>query len=442
MRSRRLAYGVVGGMATAVVLGLAQGPIPLSGNTTPAAQPAAGPVLLARAVLPADTFAEGPRSGAAITPATNNGRTSPFDRQPVQGFSGILNNGDGTFSMLSDNGYGAKGNSADFNLRVYTVRPNWKTKAGGAGGVDVVSFIELSDPDRLVPFPIVNQNTAGRVLTGADFDLESVRRTVDGTLWFGEELGPYLLHTDAKGKLLDAPIPLPIPGQLEWWMLSGGQRFVRSPDHPDFVSLPDQDARNRASNLPSSRGFEGMALSADGSKLYPMLEGPLRADENRTRLLVSEFDLAARRYTGAIWYYRLESPAHNIGDMTAINATQFLVIERDNNEGAAAAFKKVFLVDMARQDQGYAYKTEVVDLLAIADPDGISGSDARAVRLGNPFGMPFVTIESVLMLDPQTMVIVNDNNYPFSNGRRPGSPDDNEFIQIRLPQPLNVTSYR
>ena len=26
--------------------------------------------------------------------------------------------------------------------------------------------------------------------------------------------------------------------------------------------------------------------------------------------------------------------------------------------------------------------------------------------------------------------MTNDNNYPFSSGRRPGAPDDNELIQV------------
>jgi hypothetical protein len=55
-----------------------------------------------------------------------------------------------------------------------------------------------------------------------------------------------------------------------------------------------------------------------------------------------------------------------------------------------------------------------------------------AVGLGDPFGMPFTTIESVLVRDATTLLIVNDNNYPFSVGRRPGVPDDTEFVLIRL----------
>ncbi len=32
--------------------------------------------------------------------------------------------------------------------------------------------------------------------------------------------------------------------------------------------------------------------------------------------------------------------------------------------------------------------------------------------------------------------VLDDNNYPFSNGRVPGQPDPNEFIILRLDRPL------
>jgi hypothetical protein len=38
--------------------------------------------------------------------------------------------------------------------------------------------------------------------------------------------------------------------------------------------------------------------------------------------------------------------------------------------------------------------------------------------------------------DRRTLVIANDNNFPFSSGRRTGAPDDNEIIQVRLPRPI------
>jgi myo-inositol-hexaphosphate 3-phosphohydrolase len=161
------------------------------------------------ASLPADTFAEGPPSGSAITGNTN-GRTVPFAKQPVQGFSGVQFADDNSFWFLSDNGFGAKNNSADYLLRIYRIDPSFRgAEVGGDGSAKVLDFIQLSDPDRKVPFEIVNENTSDRLLTGADFDVESIAIAADGTIWIGDEFGPYLLHFDATGKLLDAPIPTP-----------------------------------------------------------------------------------------------------------------------------------------------------------------------------------------------------------------------------------------
>ena len=86
-------------------------------------------------------------------------------------------------------------------------------------------------------------------------------------------------------------------------------------------------------------------------------------------------------------------------------------------------------------------KTELVDLMTIRDPSRISGSNANGdVGLGDTFSMPFTTIEDVLVLDARTLLVINDNNYPFSIGRHvgAGAPDDNEFVRIRLPKALNL----
>ncbi len=178
-----------------------------SSNSNPSEQPPEKPRLFGRAVLPASTFAEGPASGEFA--ANGNGVSVPFAQQPVQGFSAVLDNGDGSYRVMTDNGYGTLENSADFHLRVYTVRPSFKTKQGGAGTLAVDSFFELRDPDKKVPFAITHHFTEERILTGADFDIESMQRAPDGTFWFGDEFGPFLLHTDDTGKLLEAPIPLP-----------------------------------------------------------------------------------------------------------------------------------------------------------------------------------------------------------------------------------------
>lgn len=373
------------------------------------------------AVLPADTFAPGPTSGQFISPA--NGSVPPYlDQQPVQGVSSVLAAAGGGYLVMSDNGFGSQPNSADYVLRMYRIGTDFRTRQGGTGTIAVDSHITLHDPDRRIGFPIVADaefypptNTipvdpairGGRLLTGADFDIESVREAPDGTFWFGDEFGPFLLHTDRTGRLLEAPYPLP---------------GVRAPQNP-FLG-------GGTPNLPSSRGFEGMAITPNGRMLYPMLEGALTTDSDQRRLIISEFDLRHSRYTGRQLFYRMESSAHAIGDLTAVNNKRFLVIERDGFQGSQAAFKKVFLVDVTEVDQeGFLVKREVADLLNIRDPDNLGGQ-------GPIFRFPFTTIESVIPFDRQTIGVLNDNNYPFSSGRTPGLPDPNEFIILRLDAPL------
>jgi hypothetical protein len=174
-----------------------------------------------------------------------------------------------------------------------------------------------------------------------------------------------------------------------------------------------------------------MAITPNGRKLYPLLEGALTTDTDQRRLLINEFDVDRKQYTAHQWWYRMESSTHAIGDFTAVSDRRFLVIERDNNQGAAARFKKIFLVDLDAVDpEGYLIKREVVDLLSIKDPADLDRNGSQA------FSFPFVTIESVIPLSAVHIGVLNDNNYPFSSGRTPGEPDSNEFIIIRLDQPL------
>jgi hypothetical protein len=371
------------------------------------------------ASLPADTFSPGPTSGQFITPA--NGVTPPFQgRQPVQGFSSVLRTSDGDFLAMIDNGFGSKANSADSILRVYRIAPTFKTKQGGTGSIVVKSFVSLHDPDSRINFAIVadGQFYPGspanipvdpaikrqRLLTGADLDIESMRQAPDGTLWFGDEFGPFLIHTDATGKVLEAPVPLP---------------GVRSPQNP--LGGP--------ANLAASRGFEGMAITRDGKLLYPMLEGPVAGDDP-WKLLIHEFDIRARKYTNHRWSYRLDVAGYSIGDLTAVTDRRLLVIERDDNQGDAAAFKKIFLIDLDLVDaSGFLIKRQVADLLNLADPDRLGGTSAT-------FRFPFQTIEALVILGPDELGVLNDNNYPFSHGRDPSKPDPSEFIVIRLDRPL------
>jgi hypothetical protein len=399
--------------------------------------------LVGFASLPAATFAKGPTSGQFASSA--NGETLPLiDKQPVQGFSAVLPGPEaGTYYVMTDNGFGTKANSPDALLRIYALRPDFRRWNGrgivGSGTVSPVdrttgswrpdfdgrSFLSLRDPDSKIGFPIVADRTyypysgsgpgsaeipvadairKGHLLTGADLDIESMRQDKNGNRWFGDEFGPFLVKTDASGKLLRAAIPLP---------------GVQSPDSPYLDG--------GTANLNRSAGYEGMAINAAGDMLYPMLEGTVSGDPVKS-LRIYEFDVDSESYTGRHWLYALDASGTNIGDMTAVNDHQFIVIERNGTQ--EPRFKKLFLIDLAQVDEaGYAQKTELVDLMNLADPHDLNADGSTL------FTFPFVTIEDVLVLDSRTLLVMNDNNYPGSS-KVEGVPDANEFLQIRLDQPL------
>ncbi len=246
----------------------------------------------------------------------------PFDGQAMQGFSGIKTMDDGSFWTLSDNGFGTKLNSPDAALMLHNVKFDWEN-----GKTEVVKHIFLSDPDKKAPFPIVLEGAEKRYLTGADFDIESIQPVADG-FWIGEEFGPYLLRVDTEGRLTDV-IPTLVDGKP-----------VTSPDNPTITVPGNPTQKLPAFNLKRSGGFEGLAMSKDGAKLYGLLEGPLYLEDgstekagDRTATRIIEFDVASKGWTGRSWLYPLDPQGAAIGDFNMLDETTALVIERDN--GAA-----------------------------------------------------------------------------------------------------------
>ena len=414
--------------------------------------------LLDRAVLPSDSFSPGPTSGQFANGA--NGVVLPLiNKQPVQGFSAVLRGPvKGTYFVMADNGFGAKANSPDALLRVYVLKPDFETgvvnpasRFTGEERTEFTpdSFITLRDPLHKVPFAIVADGinypgtptgggapipvdpsiTANRYLTGADFDIESVRRVPDGTFWFGDEFGPYLLHTDSSGRVLEAPIPLP---NFRGFPSTAGGSEVNP-----LVQAISNPVRTLAANLPDSGGFEGMALNRSGTRLYALLEKAINGDPNRTRVLINEFSLAQRKYTGRTWGYIIDAPANSIGDMTALTDREFVIIERDQGQGNAAdprqtnpaRLKKIFRIDLDVTDvDGNLVKEEVADLMSIYDPRDVADDG----RTNTVFTFPFVTIEDLLVLDNNRLLVINDNNYPGSAGRAFGVSDNDEFIVLHV----------
>ncbi|WP_026619238.1 hypothetical protein M728_000914 [Ensifer sp. WSM1721] len=364
------------------------------------------------------------------------GLSLPFNGQPMQGFSGIKAMEDGSFWSLSDNGFGNKLNSTDAMLMLHHIKIDWD-----AGKIEALETVFLSDPDRKAPFPIVMEGSATRYLTGGDFDVESIQPVADG-FWVGEEFGPYVLKFDTTGKLTDV-ISTTVDGKP-----------VLSPDNPMLTLQADPSKRMPVFNLKRSGGYEGLALSKDGTKLYGLLEGPIWTDNEtveqangRPALRIVELDAAAKTWTGRSWLYPLAEGGEAIGDFNMLDEKTALVIERDNGAGTVdkacadpkdpkpdcfaigSKLKRIYKIEMGEENVGKAVrKIGYIDLLKIADPD-------NRKRQGGGEGyydMPFVTIENVDRVDETHIVVGNDNNLPFSAGRSLDKADDNEFVLLEV----------
>jgi glycerophosphoryl diester phosphodiesterase len=184
-------------------------------------------------------------------------------------------------------------------------------------------------------------------------------------------------------------------------------------------------------NIGGSGGYEGMAINPDKTKLYPLLEKTVVGDPTGS-LRIYEVNAMTGQFEGLKGFYKMESPTNAIGDMTVINANEYLVIERDNGQGAGALFKKIYKIDISKKDaNGFFAKEEVANLLTIQDPNDLNKDGSTTYR------MPFVTIEDVLVIDEKTILVANDNNYPFSLGRPPAI-DNNEMVVLTLDKPLNL----
>jgi hypothetical protein len=368
----------------------------------------------------------------------STGIALPFLGQPLQGFSGFAMDraADGSIYVLTDNGFGSKANSSDAMLFFSRMIPDFET-----GAVTVVETVFLRDPDRKVPFRLTNEAAEERWLTGADFDPESIQ-VVNGEIWIGEEFGPSLLRATMDGRVLGV-YPAEVDGSI-----------VRSPDAPG-LRIPAEAGKDYT--VARSAGFEGMGLQPGTGLLWAMLEKPLRNAEGVPEgsfVRVLAFDPTAGAWTGQSFRLALAEGATAIGDFNFIDATRALVIERDDGEGdpslactgdpapdcfpEPAVLKRVVLIDTADLDaEGFARRIGHIDLMDIADPEGRNRMETAAARdLTGKMTFPFFTIENVMRVDDTHILVANDNNLPFSVGRKPDAAAANEFILLQVPELL------
>lgn len=368
----------------------------------------------------------GPAGSGATTalnslPGRSQGRLTgislPMRGQPRQGYSDIQAMPGDIAWTITDNGFGAKSNSADAMLVLTQFKMDWTNRS-----VRPLKDILLRDPSKRLPTPIANvDGNPKRYLSGADLDPESFR-FVGQSLWIGDEFGPYLIKADRWGRIVKI-IETAIDGER-----------VCAPENPSFANCRHQ--------IKASKGFENMAVLPGDRTLIAMLEGPL---QGATSLKALEFDLRSEKWSGESFDYPLEIATNSVGALTALDANHLLVVERDSREGTPefackpdasdtsscfkepAQFKRLYKVAIDRANNRLV-KQDYIDLLKLRDPRKLTGSKQK----DGVFSMPFWTIEAVTRIGKKDVIIVNDNNFPSSASRQPNKQDANEFVRIDI----------
>ncbi|HUO08543.1 MAG TPA: esterase-like activity of phytase family protein [Phycisphaerae bacterium] len=167
------------------------------------------------------------------------------------------------------------------------------------------------------------------------FDPESIRVAPDGSLWVSDEYGPSVFHFDPNGKRIGI---MKVPPYYQITNLSG---------------KAEVEIQNNNIGRVTNKGFEGLAISPDGSKLIAAMQAPLLQDGgDKTRFTrFAIFDAHTGNLLKEVVYALDASPndpddnssKNSISDIVAINDHEMLVDERDGKKNKT---KLAYIADL------------------------------------------------------------------------------------------------
>jgi hypothetical protein len=243
----------------------------------------------------------------------------------------------------------------------------------------------------------------------ARLDPEAIRVSKDGkSVFIADEYGPYVYQFDrATGQRINS-FALPASFGINNLSAQGAVEI----------------SNNASSGRVTNKGMEGLAITPDGKQLVGFMQSPLAqdgGDGGRANRIVT-IDIATGQVKQYAYDNRVAGKNYNSSEIVALNDHQFLVLERDGKglgDGSVAAFKSIYLVDLAgAQDvsnlSGEAAllakapaKVLFLDIKAALNAAGISNANIPAKLEALAFGAD-VNINGVLT---HTLYIANDNDF-------------------------------
>jgi hypothetical protein len=279
-------------------------------------------------------------------------------------------------------------------------------------------------------------------------DAEGIVAAKDGTIWVSDEYGPLIYHFGSTGMLIETITPgnnfLPKEGSFA----TGKLDFAASDLSISSITGRPDNGRN------DNRGLEGLTITPDGKRLVAILQSPLMQDSGsggtqrntaiNTRILFIDIEPGSVTYgrvTGE-YVYQIAVAAGStitgtdpvtgapivtpevrhmpISEIIAINATKFLVIERDGygrgqteipRDTAVPVYKKVRVLDIAGATNlaGGAYSLEKGATGAAALPFNTLPVDNPATTTINEAVVPCTAADLINLLDTAELAKFNLN---------------------------------
>ncbi len=259
-------------------------------------------------------------------------------------------------------------------------------------------------------------------------DPEGLVRLGDGSFWLAEEYGPSLVHVRSTGEIIERVLPAGLATDLQ--AASYDLRSV----------LPGIIAKRKL-----NRGFESLAISPQEEFLYFMLESALAnpdsdAHKRSRNVRLFKMALASGEIVGE-YLYRLDAPETfagadqktpqsdvKINELVALATDRLLVVE------GIGVTKRLYRIDLAAGQTNIAGSVwdlpeTLPSLEQIEDPvtsDVVPLTKVLAFDAGVELpGVLPKKIEGLAILDEQTLLLVNDNDFGIEG-------DGTRFVTLRL----------
>ena len=260
-------------------------------------------------------------------------------------------------------------------------------------------------------------------------DTEGVAVLPDGGFWVSDEFGPSLVRLDSGGRVLRRLVP-------EGTELDGAV-------YPVEACLPAIAARRQL-----NRGFEAIALSADGRWLFVAFQSPLAhpdesAHERGRHVRLWRLDLATGE-VAAQYLYPLDPPETfrrdrdrgplersdlKISELCAVGSDSLLVLERGSETTRIYRVTPGEECALPSEHLKVATRPTVEELSAA---DGGPGLPVLAKHLlFDTDDAPEVVadLEGMTILSPSELLLVNDNDFGVEGA-------ETSFWSVRFDQPL------